>query len=69
MKKFIIEIRVNPFDEFKKYKQYRRTKREINMKEDLIYALRLTTDENTIDLGIKWVLENQVKIKNFLFLL
>lgn len=27
MKKFIIEIRVNPFDEFKKYKQFKDLKR------------------------------------------
>jgi hypothetical protein len=38
------------------------------MKEDLIYALRLTIDENTVNLGIKWILENQIEIKNFLFL-
>jgi len=37
------------------------------MKEDLIYALRLTIDENTVNLGIKWILENQIEIKNFLF--
>lgn len=38
------------------------------MKEDLLYALRLTMNENTVDLGIKWILENQIEIltiKNF----
>ena len=29
------------------------TKEEITMKEDLLYALRLTMDENTVNLGIK----------------
>ncbi len=35
------------------------------MKEDLLYALRLTMDENTADLGIKWILENQIEIERF----
>jgi hypothetical protein len=35
------------------------------MKEDLLYALRLTMNENTVDLGIKWILENQIEIERF----